>query len=145
LEQDGFSGGHHGEKGMHMDPQTNKTELKLDVLCWQRDGRPFVGQCLQYDVAVQASSIEELKKLFARALATYFMERAQKLVDAGGTVQEVFDLNPAPRRFWELAASGVVEHDDLPIYVPSPKTSVRANFRVTKQLPTDTGEAHSCI
>lgn len=141
MEQDGASTG-SGEKGVHMDPQTNKTELKLDVLCWRRDGRRFVGQCLQYDIAVQAETIEELKKLFARALATYFMQRA-KLLRASGNknMQEVFDLNPAPRRFWELAASGVLEHDDLPIYVPSPKTSVRANFRVTKQFPA---EAEAC-
>jgi hypothetical protein len=123
-----------------MDPQTNKTELKLDVLCWQREGRPFVGQCLQYDVAVQAGTIEELKQIFAKTLVTYFMERAKMLATSGKSVQEVFDLNPAPQRFWDLAASGSVDPDDLPIYVPSPKTSVRANFRVTKKLP-QTAEA----
>jgi len=111
-----------------MAAQTNKFELKLDVLCWQREGRPFVGQCLQYDVAVQASSIEELKKRFYRALVTYFAERARLGLD-------VFEENRAPLKFWNLAASGKVDHDDLPIYVQSPKASVRASFRMTKEAP----------
>jgi len=125
-----------------MDPQLNKSELKFDVLYWQREGRPLVGQCLQYNVAVQAPSLEELKKRFARAMATYFMERVQTLAAQGKTAQEVihevFALNPAPRRFWDLAASGVMETDDLPMYVPSIDTPLRANFRHTKQLPPET-------
>ncbi len=83
---------------------------------------------MQYDVAVQAATIDELKKRLYRALMTYFMERARQK-------QDVFEMNPAPQRFWELSAAGKVDPDDLPIYVVSQKTQLRANLRFTKEAP----------
>ncbi len=114
---------------METETQTTK-ELKLDVLVRHDSDRGvFVAQCLQYDVAVQAPSMEKLKKRFAHTFAAYFVEHFMKGHEA----------RQAPRVFWEMFLGGRVEESDLPIYVASTQArpiGVRANFRVTERAPT---------
>lgn len=102
-----------------------KRELKVDVLVRHDATRGvYVGQCLQFDVAVQAPSMDKLKQRFAHAFATYVVT----------SVREERAPRRAPRAFWDLFLTGTADDRDLPIYVPS-DTDVRANFRVTRQSP----------
>lgn len=105
-----------------METQNNK-ELRLDVLVRHDSDRGvFVAQCLQYDVAVQAPSMEKLRTRFAHTFAAYFVE----------TMVNKQEPRMAPRAFWDMFLGGRADEKDLPIYVATPR-EVRATFRVTQE------------
>jgi hypothetical protein len=106
-----------------MDLEKTK-ELKLNVMVRHDAERGvYVGQCLQFDVAVQAPSMEKLKQRFAHAFAAY----------VNAVNRDEVTARQAPRAFWDLYYAGEVDPNHFPIYVPS--RDVRAQFSVTKNAP----------
>ena len=73
--------------------------LELRVLLLH-EGRHFVAQCLEYDVAGQGSDAQSALKELARLFVIRFMVAEEKQVDP------LADLGPAPRFYqekWETA------------------------------------------
>lgn len=114
-----------------METQTTQ-ELKLDVLVRHDSDRGvYVAQCLQFDVAVQAPSMEKLKTRFAHTFAAY-------LVDHVKSGKKLHEVRQAPRAYWDVFLGSRVEESNLPIYVSKTRErDVRANFRVTTDRALD--------
>jgi len=99
--------------------------FRLDVLVRAGDG-VFVGQCLQYDITVQAPTLDQMKERFAHAFAFHFVS------DAEAGKPPLSSLRQAPRRFWDIyLRGGNIAARDVPIYVPSVRqesVDARATF-----------------
>lgn len=67
----------------------------LSILMFKEDGQ-WVAQCLQYDLAAQASSLRDLQYEMERTIVGHFL-MCQEIG------KEPFDcLPPAPKKFWDL-------------------------------------------
>lgn len=108
-----------------MDLQELK-EFRLDVVV-RHDGEVLVGQCLQFDIAVQGSNMEEVEERFALSLAGYIAEnQAAKEAGLPGWMPP-----RAPQQHWRMFRTGTVKGRDVPIYVPSTRDQKLPSFRAT--------------
>ncbi len=67
----------------------------IQAVVFREEGR-WVAQCLEYDIATQAESMDGLYDKLGRVLASY-------LSLAAGQAMSPFDgIPPAPKRYWEM-------------------------------------------
>ena len=89
--------------------------LKISAVMFQ-DGEWWCAQCLEYDIAAQATTLSELRYELERVFATH-VAASEELG------QEPFEsLNAAPQRFWDMfqtAKLQLITDDDLPFRLPS--------------------------
>ncbi len=93
-----------------------------------REGEHWITQCLEYDICVQAKSLEEVHGNFARAI----IENAVVCVELGKEPFETIDA--APKKFWDMFSEAKlkIEADLAPIRVPHPSAlpGFVPNYRV---------------
>jgi len=83
---------------------------QIRVVMFQ-DGETWVGQCLEYDIGAQASTVEELH---ARLLLVVELDRKESLQKHG---VEFKGIEPAPKHFhdmWEKRAGEFTPKNDGP-------------------------------
>ena len=62
-----------------------------------KNGKTWIAQCLEYDIATQAISIDMLLYELERILVAHLL-----VADEEGLPQPFADIPKAPRRFWEM-------------------------------------------
>jgi hypothetical protein len=106
----------------------NRQPFFVSVLL-HKDGNAWVAQCLEYDLAAQAPSVDEAKKRFMRTLTQQIVA---DLVDGNDPLSK---LPQAPLRYFEDSVTSNKSGPELPVYVPATVTTnkgirldVRAQF-----------------
>lgn len=95
-----------------------------------KDGSAWVAQCLEYDLAAQGPSPEEVKKRFMRTLSQ------QIVADIVDGTFPLSKLPQAPLRYFDQSVTSDKSGPELPVYVPAvnkkhaPRVEVRAQFLV---------------
>lgn len=95
---------------------------RIDVLIIEEaagDKAYWVAQCLQYDIAVQADSLPELKDAFHSVLAGNVLLALER------GLNPLADFKPAPEKYWKQYREARESILGLPIEVPQdriPKT-----------------------
>lgn len=89
--------------------------LRLDVLLLREKGGEkeyWVAQCLQYDICVQASTIERLREAFMNVLVGNIILAIQR-------EEEPFSrLKPAPEKYWDLHRTAMRFDQEFPVTIP---------------------------
>ena len=100
-----------------MTPNSAPTTLHVSVLI-MREGDHWVAQCLEYDIAAQATSLDALKHAFARTFA------GQIAVDLHHKRLPLQGIPQAPRRYFDLfeGAHRLAERHLLPLPENMPPT-----------------------
>src|SRR5262245_35981392 len=102
-------------------------DIKISAVIF-REGDLWIAQALEYDICIQAKSLEEVPKAFSRAV----IANAVVCVDLGREPCE--GIAPAPKKFWEMfrLAQLKMEAEPAPIRVPHPAflPSVVPQYRV---------------
>jgi hypothetical protein len=80
----------------HIRFMTKHPHIGIRVLFIEQDDGGWIGQCLEYDIAAQAKTFNELKHEFERVLMAYLMLDDQSETDLLG------QLGKAPQKFWEM-------------------------------------------
>ncbi len=78
-----------------------------------RDGEGYIGQCLEYDIAVQAPTVRDVHYELEKALVG-------RIVIASELGKEPFDKLPAaPQKYWKEFGTGYrIVVDELPFQMP---------------------------
>lgn len=104
-----------------MQTQESQDPLRVIVLL---EGKHYVAQCLDYDIAVQAQDAQTLMRLLTLNLMTR-ITRAQ----ATGTAP--FEgLKAAPARYWEIFDKAPMQADQLRLPAGLPGPAPRFSIRV---------------
>ena len=79
-----------------------------------QEGEWWSAQCLQYDIAAQAKTIEDLQHELAKTLLAYMVLSKEK------GVEPLSDIEPAPQKYWDMykRAWGTVTGDTPPLRLP---------------------------
>jgi hypothetical protein len=88
--------------------------LEIRAVLFQEIGW-WVAQCLEYDIAVQARTQEDLFQKLERALIGYLVLSLKK---KGSHSLEW--MPPAPRRYWEMYERAEPVETDLPQFPAAP-------------------------
>jgi hypothetical protein len=71
----------------------DQDDAQIHAVAFEHGGR-WVAQCLEYDIATQASTLDDLLYEFERILVAHIL---------GADGADPFaNLSPAPRSFWEM-------------------------------------------
>lgn len=93
-----------------MTPRT--LDFKLSVLLLQ-EGKTWVAQCLEYDIAAQGKTIAAAKDAFSRTFA------GQVFVDLHHKLDPLSGFSPAPKEYWDQFKSAERLADRQPILIPT--------------------------
>lgn len=93
-----------------------------------KDGDAWVAQCLEYDLAAQAPTLEDAKKRFLGTLG------AQIMMDLRAKRTPLAQLGMAPQRYFEKMVRAEQDGPQLPVYVPAAVGTprVHASFLLDK-------------
>lgn len=86
------------------------TEQKIRVIMY-REEEKWVGQCLEYDIRVQADTTEKLTRYLDLAINATMEDSLER------HGKPFANIDPAPKRFqdlWEKRASTIQPRDELP-------------------------------
>ncbi len=76
-----------------------KTKRAVSVVLFHEEDQ-WVGQCLEYDIAAQASSLEDVKYELMRVLM------AHMTLDMESGIEPLENLPPAPEVYWKKFREG---------------------------------------
>ncbi len=105
--------------------------LEIKVLIF-KDQNLYIAQCLEYDLAVQAEGLEDLRENFALELALQIENDIQNGEEPLSTLPET------PRVFWEMYQRANPLQNPIDIKVPT-----ELNSRINQYLPKKTSWALS--
>ncbi len=108
--------------------KTTHVQPYLVSVLLHRDGNAWVAQCLEYDLAAQAPTVDEAKKRFMRTLTQQIVA---DLVDGNDPLCK---LPQAPSRYFEDSITSKQSGPDLPVYVPADVTAKRGRVDVRAQF-----------
>jgi predicted RNase H-like HicB family nuclease len=114
---------------------TNEEYLSSVSVLLHRDGDAWVAQCLEFDLAAQAPTKEEVKRRFMRTLTQQIVA---DLLDDNTPLSK---LPQAPSRYFEDSVTSMTSGPELPVFVPADLTkdkgrvSVRAQFLEPQPSP----------
>lgn len=100
-----------------------KGDLRIRAVVFESDG-DWIAQCLEYDIATQAPTLDALLYELERILVAHlFVAEREKRVDPFA------DIPPAPRRFWEMYNRAQRPVRTVP-RLPAPETQVLPELEV---------------
>src|SRR5689334_6392027 len=97
-----------------------------------REGDLYVAQCLEYDIAAQGETLDQVRLNFERALV------GQICVDVHHDIKPLSKTPKAPAKYWKLWENAERLGDERPIYVPPPSAD-EADIPPAYMLPNPTG------
>lgn len=103
-----------------------KVGYALDVVLFERIPGEWVGQCLQYDIGAQASSLPELLYQLQRSFVGHVV------VALENDLAPFECLPPAPEEYWGKwrQATITIRAETLPFRVPKQAGRVRSRLKI---------------
>jgi hypothetical protein len=98
-----------------------KVVLKLNVVLFIECGC-WVAQCLEHDIAAQASTIRDVKHLIIKTIS------AEAKLDANAGRRPLESVKPAPQRYWRMFEEGerLAEQEPIPTEAIPPAFMINA-------------------
>jgi hypothetical protein len=105
-------------------------EVRVTVLLMEHDDGTWVAQGLEYDIAAQAQSLEEVRQAFERVFV------GQMIVNAHYGKELLAGIPRAPKLYWDMAARAKRIAEREPVYLPPeiPPAHMIAAYADYKQL-----------
>ncbi|MFA5957304.1 type II toxin-antitoxin system HicB family antitoxin [Hyphomicrobium sp.] len=101
----------------------SETRIVINVVAFKEAGG-WVAQCLQYDIAAQADTYEDLRRELQEIVISHI------IVDAELGREAFSGLPEAPSKFWTMYGEGRPSDDDLPIAEQSHSLSVASKIKI---------------
>lgn len=104
-----------------MPKKTEIPPLRIRAVLFEEEGW-WVAQCLEYNVATQAKSLEDLRYELERILLGHLV------VSAENATEPFQNLPPAPQRFWRMyeSAQPIEPPADSSFHAPEGLSGVKA-------------------